>query len=132
MNVSATTLCGRTIQGMPELLNVIYFSLSFLPVRAGSYDLRFEYHTDRDLPSQTVFISEWSFSVYFMGPISIVISVLTVILCSFQHLLKHSIETQIQTNDLHSKYEKQGITFPILNLLSAHLFFEESANLCQV
>lgn len=107
---SASTLYGRTVQGMPEFLSVICFALSFLPARVGSYDPRSGCHTHRDLASQTVFIPEWSFSIYFMGPISIVISVLTVILCSFQHLLKHFIETQTQANDLHSKSMRSRVS----------------------
>lgn len=96
-------LYGRTIQRLPELLRVVFFALSFLPASVGRHDKRFGYHTDRDLPSQTSLLPESPFPVYFMGPISIVISVLTVTLCSFQHVLKHFIQTQIQANDLHSK-----------------------------
>lgn len=61
-----------------------------------------------------------------------VISVLTVTLCFFRHLLKLFSETQTQATDLHSKSMRGWVSFPILYLLSVHLFFEESANLCQV
>lgn len=130
---SASTLYASTVSGVPKLLSVVSFALSFLPAGAGRHDPRSGHHTDkRSSPSDSPHTRVVLFCLFYGAYLYRVISVLTVILCFFPHLLKRFSETQTQANDLHSKSMRSWVSFPILYLLSVHLFFEESANLCQV
>lgn len=103
---------ARTVSGVPELLSVVSFALSFLPAGAGSHDPGSGHHTDKssstsDSPHSRVAL----FCLFYGARLYRVISVLTVILYFFQHLLKRFSETQTQANDLHSESMRSGYHF---------------------